>query len=347
MNVHVSYKVPKTPDIEREIQHWTGKLQKRLQVFRPELVHLKGSLEENSPRTGTVVSLNLRLPSGQMAVQQSAPSPTAAIKSAFDDLLNQVRRHKDLLRSSHRWNRRRSANGRRVHEVPFEQTIASVGPLTASGDDIRSFVNANFRRLRMYVERELAFREASGQLEPELLAWDEVLDEAVARALDESNEKPDRIGIEPWLYRLAIRALDEFEASLAEGTLDVHLETIRQRRNELASDEPRLQFHQPDESMTAESSIADRRVATPEEIAYSDEMITLVQYGLHGAARQDREAFILYAIEGFSLDEIAAITDRAPAEVEQSIQAARAKLKQAVPLENPFKEKLLQQTGTD
>jgi len=347
MNVHVSYKVPKTPDIEKEIQHWTGKLQKRLQVFKPELVHLKGSLEESSPRAGTIVCLNLRLPSGQMAVQQSAPSPTSAIKSAFDDLLNQVRRHKDLLRNSHRWHRRRSANGRRVHEVPFEQTIAAVPPLTASSDDIRSFVNANFRRLRMYVEREIAFREASGQLGPELLIWDEVLDEAVARALDESHEKPDRIGIEPWLYRLAIRAMDEFEASLEQETLDVHLESSRRRRNELASDEPQLQFHQPDESMTAESSIADRRVATPEEIAYSDEMITLVQYGLHAAAREDREAFILHAIEGFSLDEIGAITDRSPAQVEQSIRTAREKLKQAVPLENPVKEKLLQQTGTD
>jgi DNA-directed RNA polymerase specialized sigma24 family protein/ribosome-associated translation inhibitor RaiA len=347
MNVHVSYKVPKTPDIEKELQHWTAKLQKRLQVFRPELVHLKGSLEESSARAGTTVSLNLRLPSGQMAVQQSASSLTSAIKSAFDDLLNQVGRHKDLLRHSHRWNRRGSEDGRRVHQVPFEQTIAAVPPLTASSDDIRSFVNANFRRLRMYVQREIAFREASGQLEPELLIWDEVLDEAVARALDDSHEKPDRIGIEPWLYRLAIRAMDELEASLAEGTQDVHLETIHKHRNELASDEPRLQFHQPDDSMTAESSIADRRVATPEEIAYSDEMIALVQYGLHGASRQDREAFILYAIEGFSLDEIAAITDRSSAQVDQSIRAAREKLKQSVSLENSFKEKSMQQIGTN
>src|SRR5262249_45418761 len=133
----------------------------------------------------------------------------------------------------------------------------------------------------------------------------------------------------------------------AEETQEVHLETIHRRRNELASDEPHLQFHQPDESMTAESSIADRRVATPEEIAYSDEMITLVQYGLHAAARQDRGAFILYELEGFSREEIAAITDRTPAQVEESIRAAREKLKHAVPLGNPFKEKPLEQTGTD
>ena len=72
MNVHISYKLQRTPDIDKEMQHWTGKIQKRLQVFRPELIHLKGSVEQNSAREGTTVSLNLRLPSGQMAVQESA-----------------------------------------------------------------------------------------------------------------------------------------------------------------------------------------------------------------------------------------------------------------------------------
>ena len=73
MNIHISYKVHRTPDIDQEINYWTEKVQKRLQVFRPELVHLKGSIEQNSPREGTTVALNLRLPSGQMAAQESAP----------------------------------------------------------------------------------------------------------------------------------------------------------------------------------------------------------------------------------------------------------------------------------
>ena len=77
MNVHFSYKLPRTPDIDREIQHGTEKVRKRLQVFRPELVHLKGSIEQNSSREGIVVSLNLRLPSGQMAAQETASSAAA------------------------------------------------------------------------------------------------------------------------------------------------------------------------------------------------------------------------------------------------------------------------------
>src|SRR5271166_5601757 len=105
MNVHFSYKDRKTPDIEKEINHLIEKLHRRLQVFRPELVHLKGGIEQNSVREGTTVSLNLRLPSGQMAVQKSAPTAAAALKAASDDLLQQISKHKELLRNSHNWQR--------------------------------------------------------------------------------------------------------------------------------------------------------------------------------------------------------------------------------------------------
>ena len=345
MNVHISYKLQRTPDIDKEMLHWTAKVQKRLQMFRPELIHLKGLVEPNSGREGTTVSLNLRLPSGQMAAQESAPTPAAAVKAVFDDLLGQISRHKDLLRSSHRWKGRRGP-GRSPTEVPFEQTIASIPPLTATTDDIRSYVNVNFRRLTLFVQRQLFFRESAAQLEPDSLNAEEIVDEVVARALDEKIEKPDRMGLEPWLYRLAIQAMDEFESRLSESESDVHLEGLRRRRNERASDEPHLQFHQPDEAMTTESGIADARTSTPEEIAYSDEMITLVQFALRGASSQDREAFVLHALEGFSTEEIVAITDRQPDQVLESIRRAREKLRLAFPVNNPFDSKRLQPTGT-
>src|SRR5437868_14810403 len=72
MNVQMSYRLRKTSDIEKQVSHFVSKLGKRLQDFRPGLVHLKGLVERNSAREGTCVSLNLRLPTGQMAAQESA-----------------------------------------------------------------------------------------------------------------------------------------------------------------------------------------------------------------------------------------------------------------------------------
>ncbi len=79
MNVHVSYKVHKTPDIEKEVSHQIEKIQKRLHVFRPELVHLKAVIDQNSAREGALASLNLRLPSGQLAVEEKAPTQMAPV----------------------------------------------------------------------------------------------------------------------------------------------------------------------------------------------------------------------------------------------------------------------------
>ena len=332
MNVHISYRDRKTPDIEKDINHLVEKLRKRLQVFRPELVHLKGVVEQNSPREGTTVSLNLRLPSGQMAVEKSAPTASAAVKAAFDDLLQQISKHKDLLRNSHKWQRRRVADFQPQSQVAFEDTVAAVPVPVASTDDIRSYVNANLGRLERFVERELYFRETAEEIVPDSVTKEEVIDEAIARALGNGGEKPERLGLEPWLYRLALRSMADLSARNPESLLSVHLEDSARRPNVRASDEPELQFHQPDETLTGENVIADRRTSTPEDIASSDEMVALVQFALEGAGRADREAFILHAIEGFSLDEIAGITDRKPEEVRGSIELAREHLRHLAPL---------------
>ena len=347
MNVHISYKVHKTPDIEKEINHLIEKLRKRLQVFRPELVHLKGVIEQNSPREGTIVSLNLRLPCGQMAVQESASTATAAVKAAFDDLLQQLTKHKDLLRSSHKWPRwRRGPDTRPATKVAFEDTVASVQAPTVSSDDIRSYVNANLKRLERFVERELYFRETAEQLLPDFVNKEEVIDEVIARALGDGGEKPERLALEPWLYRLAIRSIDDLSTPSQESLSSVPLEESVRKRNVRASDEAELQFHQPDETFTEETVIPDRRTATPEDIAYSDEMVSLLQSALDGTSRADREVFILHAIEGFSVDEIVAITDRKPGEIMSSIVATREHLRRSPPLGNRSNNKL-QKTGTD
>ncbi len=344
MNVHVSYRLPKLPAVEKDVQYQIEKLQKLLQIFRPELIHLRGVVEEVSAREGTSVSLNLRLPSGQMAVQTKAPTAGAAVKSAFEDLLQQVTKHKDILRSSHKWQRSRRGNSARpgtpVREVPFEQTLAAVFPPTISADDIRSYVNANLARLDRFVEREIYFREAEDTLVPDTVSKEEVIDEAIAASLGDGQEKPEKLALEPWLYRQALRALDELSRSDESNGHAVHLEDSARRRNVKGSDEPELQFHQPDESITGESVIPDSRVATPEQIIASDELLRLIASALRDLGAGPREAFILHAIEGFSVEEIAALTGQPAERVLTLVSAARDHLRKAPGLATQFKGRL-------
>jgi RNA polymerase sigma factor (sigma-70 family) len=343
MNVHISYRLHKTPAVENDIQHQIEKLRKRLQVFRPELIHLKGMVEEISVREGTCVSLNLRLPSGQMAVQSKAPTAPAAVKTAFEDLLQQLNKHKELLRSTHRWTRRqKDATTRRVPSVPFEDTVAVVFPTMVSAEDVRSYVNVNLSRLERFVEREIYFRETAEQVMPDSISKDEVIDETIAAALgsDEERrgrEKPERLALEAWLYRLALDALDQLSRPEGTNGSAIRLEESARKQNVKASDEPELQFHQPDEAITEETVIADGRVATPEQIVGSHEMMRLIASALRDVGRDHREAFILHAIEGFGVEEISAITGIPPDRVLNSISAARDHLRKSPQFVGQFK----------
>jgi RNA polymerase sigma factor (sigma-70 family) len=346
MNVHISYKAAKAPDLERQLNHQIERLGRRLQVFRPELVHLKGIIEQSTTREGVVVSLNLRLPSGQMASQQAGPTGIAAVKAAFGDLVAQLTRHKDLLRSQQRRRLlRRSVREQSLPAVPFERTPAAVHPPQASAEDIKSYINANLARLERFVERELRYREANGFLQANLISKEEVVDEAIAAALGDEEERPELLSLERWLYRLAIHAISRLASGNGEAVTAVPLETSARKQNVRASDEPQLQYHQPDEMLLQSDVIPDRRMATPEDVAASDEMIDIVNGALKGGSREEREAFILYAFEGFTLREISAISDRKEDQVRTAIEAARQRLQKTLPVSH-WRDKLLQHSKT-
>jgi DNA-directed RNA polymerase specialized sigma24 family protein/ribosome-associated translation inhibitor RaiA len=344
MNVHVSYKGSKPAELDQYINQQVEKLRKRLQVYRPDLVHLHISVDDKKPpREGPNISLDLRLPSGDLATAATGADHMAAIRLAFEDLTERVTKHKDQLRQRHKWVRRGAEErGRGVPQVPFEETLAAVQPSIISDEDIASYVNANLYRLNRFVDRELRFREASGLLAEDQVTREEVIDEAIATALGDSIEKPEKLALEPWLYRLAIRAINELADRNPQESSTVPLDQGTRRANVGANDDVHFQYHQPDETMTQQQNIPDRGISTPEEIAASDEMITLVENALLGAAAKDREAFLLFAVEGFTPFEIAAISDRPVEQVRASVIAAREHLRKALPVSDKLKDKLLQ-----
>jgi len=221
-------------------------------------------------------------------------------------------------------------------EVQKKKTIDDVFPPTISSDDIRSYVNVNLARLERFVEREIYFREAQETIARDSLSKEEVIDETIAAALGNGQEKPERLALEPWLYRLALRALDELSQTDESNGHALPLEDSARPRNVKGSDEPELQFHQPDESITGATVIADARVATPEQIMASDELLRLIASSLRDLGSGPREAFILHAVEGFSVDEIVAITGVPAERVLTFVSAARDHLRKAPGLAQQF-----------
>lgn len=351
MNVHISYKAGKTPDVEREFQLQIGKLQRRLQVFKPELVHLHAIVEHENGHSWSV-SVNLRLPSGQMAVQKSGANVLTAVKSGFGDVVSQLNKHKELLRGQWNWKSRRGPGRRQIMEpaAPLEKTLAVVKPGTAPSEaqqhatvgngDVSNWVNANLQRLERFVQRELRYRVATGQIRDGQITREEVIDEVIVSALSQDEEKPDELSLESWFFRLALRAIRGLTQANAD-TANVSLDAPAGIQNVTGSDENLLQYHQPDDSLQEENVIRDQSVRTPEEIVASEEMVAQLDFVLHEVNAEDREAFVLYALEGFTVEEIAKITDKPHDRIRKFIQHARQRIQQKLPPQNELRRSLL------
>jgi RNA polymerase sigma factor (sigma-70 family) len=366
MNVHVSYKAGKTPEIEREFQHQVQKLERRLQIFKPELVHIHAVLEQQNNRSVSM-TLNLRLPSGQMTAQRSGENPLAAVKSSFSDLLVQVTKHKDLLRGH--WTRkslRREGRARltamplpieplaaekvvhtKPHRIIAGEILAPAGNLApatktdgAVPADLEMWLGANLRALEEFIDQELNFQVEAEQVRQDQITREEVIDEVIVSALSHEDNRTQLLPLESWFHRLAVQAIRRLIHTNAD-TANISLDAPAGIQNVTGSDENVLQYHQPDDSLPEESVIRDESVRTPEEIMAGDEMVAQLDVVLGGVQTQDREAFVLFTLEGFTVDEISRLAGRPPDQVRQSIHDARTHIQQKLPTQNQLRRSLL------
>jgi len=226
--------------------------------------------------------------------------------------------------------------------------VASVGAngaptngVTLASRDIDQYVSTELPRLNRFIDRELRYREAIGMLQPNLVTREEVVDEAIATALSGEEHRPDKVSVERWLYGLALKAISSVAERNSDESGTVHLELPAGRANVSGTDDAYLQFHQPDDKLSREDILPNPDISTPEAVALSDEFIDQVQRALTGAPPEQREAFTLFAIEGFTIDEIAQVSKRDAGEVKKSIRAARDVVDHKLPNGNVLKKHLL------
>jgi RNA polymerase sigma factor (sigma-70 family) len=362
MNVHVSYKAGKTPDVEREFQHQLQKLERRLQVFKPDLVYLHAILEQGVSHSSSA-SLNLRLPSGQMAVHRSGENALAATKSAFADLISQVTKHKDLLRAH--WTRKSLRRGGREsltqmpglaavkpahtngethavkhRAVPSEMPVPAAKTDSAAVADVELWLSANLRKLEEFIDQELRFQVESDRIREDQITREEVIDEVIVSALSHEGGKMELLSPEGWFHRMALQAIRRLVHDNAD-IANISLDAPAGIQNVTGSDENVLQYHQPDDSLPEESVIRDENVRTPEEIMAGDEMVAQLDVVLRGVHSNDREAFVLFTLEGFTVDEISRLAGRSTEQVRQSIHHARTHIQQKLPMQNQLRKSLL------
>jgi RNA polymerase sigma factor (sigma-70 family) len=303
------------------------------------------------------------LPSGQLAAQSSGENAVAATKAAFADLISQVTKHKELLRGH--WTRKslRRAGRERLTQMPIPaETVpartngkaqtqmhraaaAEMPPPAAKTDgaavaDVELWLSANLRKLEEFIDQELNFQIESDKIREDQITREEVIDEVIVSALSHEGGKRELLSAESWFHRLALHAIRRLIHDNAD-TANISLDAPAGIQNVTGSDENVLQYHQPDDSLPEESIIRDESVRTPEEIMAGDEMVAQLDVVLGGVKAGDREAFVLYTLEGFTVEEISRLAGRSAEQVRKSIHDARAHIQQKLPTQNQLRKSLL------
>jgi RNA polymerase sigma factor (sigma-70 family) len=189
-------------------------------------------------------------------------------------------------------------------------------------------------RLRAFVDHELAYFAAVGDLVPGELTTDDVVDAVLVRAYEDFARKPAVKSVRGWLIRLAIEHLEgEVKRARAQRRrAPVHIEdhvpeTASSEVVSTLGDEI-LDFYVPDEDWKLEDVIPDLDIPTPEQEAETREVRQCVAEALTRMPRLWRRAVWLHHAEGLSLADVARVIERSPGETRRILDHARAHLRQ-------------------
>jgi RNA polymerase sigma factor (sigma-70 family) len=204
----------------------------------------------------------------------------------------------------------------------FERIIPLLGPL-------RQYIERRFRVA--YLERLLAESANTSA---------DILDEVVLSAYQNFDKKPKDLSLEQWLYRLANEKLDSYFRKVSsltrrrdsleslaekeESTLDEKITADAEGEVLLQEDLPDTEYHlRPEFTLPAYQS-------DPTKVIERQEQMRSIMSALARFSQIERVIFELYAIEGFSNEDIAKIVGLSPEVVRRAIDQVRKELQKAV-----------------
>jgi len=239
-----------------------------------------------------------------------------------------------------------------AHNNPAQRRLEQGARLRDSEPDLqrlalRSQRNDFFERvipllgpLREYIERRFRIAYLSQLLAEAAYTSGDLLDEVVLEAYRNFHKKPRDLSLEQWLYRMANEKLERYFKltfgrdrrrrsleSLAEketNTLEERLSADAEGEVMLEEDLPDSEYHlQPEFNPPAYQSDPVKTIERREEMQ-------AIMSALSRFSQRERMIFELFAVEGFTPDDIAKIAGATPEEVKKTLEQVRSSLRNAV-----------------
>jgi len=335
MNVHLTVQVPRTPELNQNIDRFQRKLDGLLFAFQPELVQLQGRLVRHTSREGVMCRLNLHLPTGQLSSEVAAVTAQAAFRAASGELTRQLNKHKQRLRETRprlhlaaaatrgRW-RAQSATSRvaAAEFTPGRWRAQSAASRIAA---LNGYFGAHEQHLLAFVRRQIELRERLGELPAGWLDPYEVLNEVVVAALG-ARPGAQSANRGRWFLLLAAAAMRRLAKAYGDQPHGQPMHSLDQAVPDFQRAAAEAVAGDDDEATRLQDVVASDH-ADPEETAAASETMERLAAALAGLPRQPRHDLVLYLLEGFRPQELAQLTKRSEADVLESLERAEAALR--------------------
>lgn len=294
---------------QKLIDRHCQKIKKLIPTFSADSVDLTVNLEKLARGSQFRSSVTLSLPQRVIRVEEIEDNPTSSIVRSFAELHRRIGRFKSQLK--------RETLRNRVPKPPIDQSIAEAW-------EVENVAGESLDKVENYIRREIYHQVLTGSMPPGILEPHALVDEVYLHVTSNSSKKPPNLSLEQWMIQTA-------------------RQTVRQRLNDLEAtrnyphfeepakapgtwDDEELNFFQPDESLQLEDLLQDSGSSNPELLLQRQEVAGSLQKAIANLPLNVRESFVLFALEGFTSDEVAMMSGKRPEDVIAEVDDARRQL---------------------
>ena len=299
-----------------------SRLERLLVRFRPALRELSLTVYRNRQARGDRFEARgvLHLPTRTLASEEQAPSWREAVDRAFDELVEQVRRHKEKLRGD--WVYKRKNRQR-------EELLAAGPLLTRDREQSRrrafyQLLAPMMRTVESHARRELRVMELEGRVRRGEFGVVDVVDEVLLRAWYQYDERPTHLELDAWLMKILHKVLAQLGKEPMNASLEEPVPWEEPRK-----DEEDIAYGEAELPTLADVLTVNEEARSWERID-SDEQRKIVEQELSQLDQRQRETLLAHVLDGFDTAEIAMIQDRDEREVVTEIRTAREALRKGV-----------------
>ena len=331
MRVRWVFKDIASGDVKRRIRDYFNKkqhrIEKHLSRYPEDLRRLQVTVHYvGRPPERWEVRFVLQLPTGTLVADETRPGPEEAMDVALDELLRELRRHRELLRKDYTYRRRRQERAAFSTAAPLLERDVQSQRRAAFFDLLKPIIGV----VRDHARRELDVLELEGLIPQGELSADDLVDDVLVRAWRLFPDRPTQVPLDLWLIELLHERFDALQHDFDRTTMSSQIEVADEHEDVLVDQDD------PTEYEFWLERLFDEHVSDSFDELIPDESLHDVLDDLDGEERAERikravaklpprqrRTLLLYATEGYDADEIAMAQNRPVAEVESDIAAAR------------------------